>query len=855
MDDLTTKYLHNAHHLVVQGNMFKNKAIAYSDKGELEGALINYMMSAQAINNASNQLKALGPTTPSIDAKLSELCAESCINLDKQLSETVARIVPLQEELRKRKLKYGCDTADSKAPCADIKNLVISGKDCLFFDNISGLGEAKKQIIDSLINSIVYPRLYPKKSKGILFYGPPGTGKTLLAKAAVNELQREGEGKIHVLFFAPTGAELKGKFVGETEKNIQKYFKCASEQASIVETEKNNKHVSDTTPAEKVISVIFIDEIDSIAGDREKDSSGLMANSVNSLLQQMDGISSIDNVSVMAATNYPYNLDDAVLRRFDTQIYIPLPDEIAIAQIIRLEFNKYIENVFSSHDNKSIKDASDPMSHKSSTIRADCPAGAQSFGPKNEICLATCEPQSSAMIYKLPEYKKYISLSDNDIKLISLTLKKQRFSASNVNTICKKVFLEVATSALHYGRFFKVLLKNPKAASKPDSESQLTVSGDAVTPQQPVTGAIAESANAPTSVTVVQLPPNTMELYMSNLCKPSDYKPDIGNMLFTKQPEYKSITIEGITYVPIEDMYDDIYIDDIEADAIYCKTIDRISESTLPIELLIKQKVYIETSDDTVPGYSENMIAKYVYIKTVVVKADINKNWWTRAKEVLITQPVTVSVDHVTKINKIGHSMLLANAKELYCFKKESTGYKCESITVDFTGGLHELESMILDIIRNNYAVFKRNNQTICIRSLQPEADILNTDFTFLDYFKNVKQLFPITGKTLIGTAKACPNFSPGDRINKTDNTWTNLFTIKSIPCELTEFTLTPLEQQSITNKIKDNRKKLISFNVKKEQFIELSRPDNPMGVKNNTPIEKITSLNQYSMGTYKKPA
>ena len=71
-------------------------------------------------------------------------------------------------------------------------------------------------------------------SKGILFWGPPGTGKTMIAKALVNELEKrsnEESQNIKILFYGPTGAELKGKYVGETEKNITKYFKCASQQA------------------------------------------------------------------------------------------------------------------------------------------------------------------------------------------------------------------------------------------------------------------------------------------------------------------------------------------------------------------------------------------------------------------------------------------------------------------------------------------------------------------------------------------------------------------------------------------------------------------------------------------------
>ena len=134
-------------------------------------------------------------------------------------------------------------------------------------------------------------------------YGPPGTGKTLLVKAAVNELQIE-DPNVSVLFFAPTGAELKGKYVGETEKRIVEAYRCASLAAC--QCEKNS--------GKKYISVIFIDELDSIARDRNKDDTGLMANSVNTLLM-MDGIESPENVVKNWSNQSSWELDAAVLMR------------------------------------------------------------------------------------------------------------------------------------------------------------------------------------------------------------------------------------------------------------------------------------------------------------------------------------------------------------------------------------------------------------------------------------------------------------------------------------------------------------------------------------------------------------
>jgi SpoVK/Ycf46/Vps4 family AAA+-type ATPase len=152
------------------------------------------------------------------------------------------------------------------------------------------------------------------------------THNTLLARAATAEIPGAA-------FFSPTPGDLKGKFVGETEKNIQMLFQCA---ANIIGTpiRGGSKH-----GVEKYrVSVIFIDEFDSIAGARGDDPH--MRNSVNALLQAMDGIQSSPNVSVIAATNLPWDIDDAVLRRFSAKIFVDLPDVTAREWLIRDAISK-----------------------------------------------------------------------------------------------------------------------------------------------------------------------------------------------------------------------------------------------------------------------------------------------------------------------------------------------------------------------------------------------------------------------------------------------------------------------------------------------------------------------------------
>ncbi len=202
-------------------------------------------------------------------------------------------------------IKVEPDFLDCKAPLAidDIK-----------FKDIAGLQDVKLQLDVNYIKPFVYPRLFPAIAKGILFYGVPGGGKTMLAKAATAEI---GEA---AAFFAPTPGELRGKFEGDTEKNIDAVFRCAENL------------INDPNAGYK-FAIIFFDEFESIAGLRGDDPG--MTRSVNALLQAMDGIKQRPNISVLAATNFPDKLDFAILRRFTTRIFIDLPDDDAREYLIR----------------------------------------------------------------------------------------------------------------------------------------------------------------------------------------------------------------------------------------------------------------------------------------------------------------------------------------------------------------------------------------------------------------------------------------------------------------------------------------------------------------------------------------
>jgi len=150
-----------------------------------------------------------------------------------------------------------------------------------------------------------YEKLYRQarlpSPKGILLYGPPGTGKTLLAKAVATECQAN--------FISIKGPELLSKWVGESEKGVREIFKKARQAAPCI---------------------IFFDEVDSIAPRRQAGNSGdaTMDRIVSQLLTEIDGLEKLKNVNIVAATNRPDLIDEALLRpgRFDLILEIPLPE-------------------------------------------------------------------------------------------------------------------------------------------------------------------------------------------------------------------------------------------------------------------------------------------------------------------------------------------------------------------------------------------------------------------------------------------------------------------------------------------------------------------------------------------------
>jgi vacuolar protein-sorting-associated protein 4 len=212
-----------------EANILYNNAKFYYTTGELNGALVSYSCSAVLLNSLvrklkqqdlsnENNLKAANDATKILNC---------CLSAVQELQGKVKKMSSGSKGSGKDEEKK-----DWEKICTNLQPLVFKdgSSDCLFFDDVAGLKKEKELLKSSLIYPLSYPNLYPKTAKGILIYGPPGTGKTYIVKAAVNELQKT-DPNIAVLFFAPSPGDLKGKYVGETEKKIEEWFTCASKAA------------------------------------------------------------------------------------------------------------------------------------------------------------------------------------------------------------------------------------------------------------------------------------------------------------------------------------------------------------------------------------------------------------------------------------------------------------------------------------------------------------------------------------------------------------------------------------------------------------------------------------------------
>jgi len=181
------------------------------------------------------------------------------------------------------------------------------------YEDIGGLRNEVQKVREMIELPLRHPEIFERigieAPKGVLLYGPPGTGKTLLAKAVASETNAN--------FYSIGGPEIMSKFHGESEERLREVFREAEQNAP---------------------SIIFIDEIDSIAPKREEVSGDVEKRVVSQLLTLMDGLKSRGKLVVIGATNRPNALDPALRRpgRFDREIEIGIPDDRGRLEILQI---------------------------------------------------------------------------------------------------------------------------------------------------------------------------------------------------------------------------------------------------------------------------------------------------------------------------------------------------------------------------------------------------------------------------------------------------------------------------------------------------------------------------------------
>ncbi|XP_010539205.1 PREDICTED: katanin p60 ATPase-containing subunit A-like 2 [Tarenaya hassleriana] len=195
------------------------------------------------------------------------------------------------------------ESAETRALAESLSRDIIHGSPDVKWESIKGLGNAKQLLKEAVVMPIKYPKYFTgllSPWKGILLFGPPGTGKTMLAKAVATEC--------NTTFFNISASSVVSKWRGDSEKLIRVLFDMAKHHAP---------------------STIFLDEIDAIISHRgdgrgEHEASRRLK---TELLIQMDGLTQTDElVFVLAATNLPWELDAAMLRRLEKRILVPLPE-------------------------------------------------------------------------------------------------------------------------------------------------------------------------------------------------------------------------------------------------------------------------------------------------------------------------------------------------------------------------------------------------------------------------------------------------------------------------------------------------------------------------------------------------
>src|SRR5512137_1920542 len=298
---------------------------------ELEASLLEMKVKVDELTKENGQLKRENnqlKRMPLFVAVVVDILENGEIYL-RQQGNNQEYLTTAPEELRQQ-LKPGAKVAVNNALSivrvigniydARVRVMELEESPEISYDQIGGLADQIKEVREAVEYPLTKPEIFKRigvePPKGILLYGPPGTGKTLIAKAVAHEAK--------ATFIRMSGSELVHKFIGEGAGLVRELFQLARERA----------------PA-----VVFIDEIDAVGSTRTNDGTSGSAEVQRTLMQllaEMDGFDNRGDVRIMAATNRADMLDPALLRpgRFDRVIEIPLPDDVARKEILKIHSRK-----------------------------------------------------------------------------------------------------------------------------------------------------------------------------------------------------------------------------------------------------------------------------------------------------------------------------------------------------------------------------------------------------------------------------------------------------------------------------------------------------------------------------------
>ena len=317
-------------------SQFATAAIKYDSQGARGMAVTHYQKAIDSLL----KLMHLYP-----DSKLNKIYTERMKSYKTRIEVLQANGIGVEPTVDPTASPQEQKASLAKNTQNNFDDMVMREKPEVKWRDVVGIDDAK----NALRESIVYPTkrgdLFPLGwPRGILLYGPPGCGKTILAAATANELDG--------YFINVDGSSMMSKWLGEAEKNVSRLFKMAYSYA-----QREGKPV-----------ILFIDELDSLLGERTNEIGGEVR-SRNQFLTEMDGINGKGKdtkLYVIGATNKPWSLDHPFLRRFQKRIYVSLPSVEAREKLFTLYTNQLkldsrvrlhtLASIFDGYSASDIKD-------------------------------------------------------------------------------------------------------------------------------------------------------------------------------------------------------------------------------------------------------------------------------------------------------------------------------------------------------------------------------------------------------------------------------------------------------------------------------------------------------------------